>query len=373
MDDQVGAEAGRVDQEGRGEGVVDDRPRPVAVGQLDDRRDVGDAHQRVGDRLEEHRPRLRPPDRRFDLRQVEDVDEGRLHPERGEDVGQHGVGGAVEVAGGDDLVAGLDLAKDGDVDRAHPGAEGDRVLRPFEGGDRRFQGAGGRIAVAGVDVPRTLVAEDGVLGRRLVVDEGGGGVDRRHGRREVRARRSLPGVDGATGEAARRRPRVGVVAVGGQGHVLLAGAIRPSARGTCASPGVYHQAAGGRQQAAGGTAWQVDGRWRQRAGVTGARLNNAPCSNEQAVSPRPAACRLPPPVEVDVANASEDGFLGCLLGLAIGDALGMAVEGWPRERIAARYGAINDYHLLVLPDGRRDQGRRIHRRIGVRPRDRRDH
>lgn len=44
-------------------------------------------------------------------------------------------------------------------------------------------------------------------------------------------------------------------------------------------------------------------------------------------------------------------FLGCLLGLAIGDALGMPVEGWPVERIREQYGWIDRYLPRVGPDG----------------------
>ncbi len=51
------------------------------------------------------------------------------------------------------------------------------------------------------------------------------------------------------------------------------------------------------------------------------------------------------------ASANEDRFLGCLLGLAIGDALGMPVEGWPRQRIAERFGRIDGYHPRLFPDG----------------------
>lgn len=49
-------------------------------------------------------------------------------------------------------------------------------------------------------------------------------------------------------------------------------------------------------------------------------------------------------VEQSTARVStKDRFLGCLLGLGIGDALGMPVEGWSREEIAARYGWIDGY------------------------------
>ncbi|MDP9470128.1 MAG: ADP-ribosylglycohydrolase family protein [Chloroflexota bacterium] len=50
-------------------------------------------------------------------------------------------------------------------------------------------------------------------------------------------------------------------------------------------------------------------------------------------------------------RATEDKFLGCLLGLAIGDALGMPVEGWSRERIVETFGRLDGYHPRVFPDG----------------------
>jgi len=45
----------------------------------------------------------------------------------------------------------------------------------------------------------------------------------------------------------------------------------------------------------------------------------------------------------------EDRFVGCLLGLAIGDALGMPVEGWSAAAIRARYGRL----VSFLPAPRR--------------------
>jgi len=38
-----------------------------------------------------------------------------------------------------------------------------------------------------------------------------------------------------------------------------------------------------------------------------------------------------------------DRFIGCLLGTAIGDALGMPVEGWSAEAIRRRYGTLADF------------------------------
>lgn len=53
----------------------------------------------------------------------------------------------------------------------------------------------------------------------------------------------------------------------------------------------------------------------------------------------------------NVANANQDQFLGGLLGLAIGDALGMPVAGWTAERIRDRFGAIDGYRQRTLDDG----------------------
>ena len=54
---------------------------------------------------------------------------------------------------------------------------------------------------------------------------------------------------------------------------------------------------------------------------------------------------------------SENKFIGCLVGCAIGDALGMPVEGWPKERIRACLGKITDYlDPIILHD---ESGKRL--------------
>lgn len=52
-----------------------------------------------------------------------------------------------------------------------------------------------------------------------------------------------------------------------------------------------------------------------------------------------------------VGLLTKDKFQGALLGTLVGDALGMAVEGWDRERIIARYGAIKEMRPGHLPAG----------------------
>jgi ADP-ribosylglycohydrolase len=51
------------------------------------------------------------------------------------------------------------------------------------------------------------------------------------------------------------------------------------------------------------------------------------------------------------ARATQERTLGSILGLGIGDALGMPISGWSAERIAETYGTIDAYHPLVFSDG----------------------
>ncbi len=50
-------------------------------------------------------------------------------------------------------------------------------------------------------------------------------------------------------------------------------------------------------------------------------------------------------------SADQGRFLGSLLGMAIGDAMGMPVAGWSPARIAERFGRIEHYHRRVFDDG----------------------
>jgi ADP-ribosylglycohydrolase len=54
---------------------------------------------------------------------------------------------------------------------------------------------------------------------------------------------------------------------------------------------------------------------------------------------------------VAISTVNQDQFLGGLLGLAIGDAMGMPVRGWSADQIRERLGRIDGYHRLGLEDG----------------------
>ena len=50
-------------------------------------------------------------------------------------------------------------------------------------------------------------------------------------------------------------------------------------------------------------------------------------------------------------NADQNAFLGSLLGMGMGDALGMPVAGWSAAKIRERHGLIDGYRPLVFADG----------------------
>lgn len=50
-------------------------------------------------------------------------------------------------------------------------------------------------------------------------------------------------------------------------------------------------------------------------------------------------------------RATQERTLGAILGLGIGDALGMPAIGLARQEIAAQFGAIDDYHGRIFADG----------------------
>ncbi|MEO7994783.1 MAG: ADP-ribosylglycohydrolase family protein [bacterium] len=53
----------------------------------------------------------------------------------------------------------------------------------------------------------------------------------------------------------------------------------------------------------------------------------------------------------DPAPSTLERCIGTLFGLAIGDALGAPVEGWPRETIRTAYGFIRDYQYTMMGKG----------------------
>ena len=197
----VGAQRDRLLQVGRGEGVVDDEERAALVGDPRERRDVGDAEQRVG-RASRPRsswsararapraPRRRRPRRRW----------GAPCPTAGH-LGEQPVGAAVRVVGDDDVVAGCGRARSKVSSAASPEAKASPRSTSLERGEALLERRTG-----GVGRARVLVAAAQPADAVLLV--GGHLVDRRHDRPGQRvgflARRGWRGGEAADPSGVRR-------------------------------------------------------------------------------------------------------------------------------------------------------------------------
>src|SRR5690606_5895278 len=125
--------------------------------------------------------------------------EGGLHAEAAQGDVELGDGAAVQLRGGDDVVARAHQCREGDELGAHPGGGGDRADPALEGGDALLEGGGRGVADAGVDVA-VLLQRVGVRGGgRIVEDERGGLVDRDRARAVLGVRRAAR-VQGAGAE-----------------------------------------------------------------------------------------------------------------------------------------------------------------------------
>ena len=177
VDDDVRAEVDGSGEIGRGEGGIDDQRQAVGVGDVGDGLEVGDFQRGIGDGLAEQGAGL-GVDGGGEVFRVVGIDEAHLDAERGQDVVELGVGAAVEVAGGDDVVAGLGEVDDGVEDGGGAGGDGEAGGAAFERGDALFEHVVGGVHQAGVDVAEFAQGEQvgGVLG--AVEHVGGGAVDR---------------------------------------------------------------------------------------------------------------------------------------------------------------------------------------------------
>jgi len=147
-------------QHRRRERVVHGAERAVLVGDVGQRVDVVDVHQRV-------RRRLDPEEFGVRLHRVPDgvvvggVDEVERQVVLLVHLREDAVGAAVHVVAGDDVVAGLEQVEHG-VDRAHPGGERAAELAALERGEVRFE-----VGPGGVSRPGVLVAA--VVARRVLL------------------------------------------------------------------------------------------------------------------------------------------------------------------------------------------------------------
>ena len=177
VDHHVGAELERLLAQRRGEDVVDEHLGAGGMGDLRHRGDVDQVERRVGRRLQEHRPGVRPH-RRLPGREVAAFDEGGGDAVARQDGAEDDEAGAEQRPAGHDMVAAAQMAEQGGEHARHAAGGDVAALRPFQQGQARLQHLQRRVAVAGID-EAGLVAGEARLGRRrAVIDEARGQEDR---------------------------------------------------------------------------------------------------------------------------------------------------------------------------------------------------
>ena len=155
----VGAERQRTLEVRRSERVVDDEQRTAPVGELGNGGDVGEAHHRVGRRLDEHQPRRGRHGVGNALR-IARVDVREREPEVLEDFVEQAERAAVDVFTAHDVVAGAEQLHDR-VQAPHAAGEGEAMPAPFERGYVSLQRLARGVLAASVLIP--LVYAQAVL------------------------------------------------------------------------------------------------------------------------------------------------------------------------------------------------------------------
>ena len=175
MDDDVGAMLDRPAEVGGRERVVDDQRQARLVGDLRHRRDVDHDAARIGEVLDEDRLAFRRQ-RAAEILRLGRIDEMAGPAELLERKAELGERAAIEVARGDELVAGLHQGEEGEELRRVARRRRDRRPAAFERGDPLLQHRDGRVGEPRIDVAEIVQIEErgGVvdvvehIGRRLV-------------------------------------------------------------------------------------------------------------------------------------------------------------------------------------------------------------
>ena len=165
--DHVRAVGERLGQVGGRECRVDDQRQPGVVGDLGDGLQVADLERRVGARFAEEGAGVLV-DGGGEVGRLLGVDEAAVDAQRRQDIGEHGVGAAVQVARRDDVVALLRAVDDGvEAGRgARRKSNAAHLRSALQKADAFLDDVGGRVHQARVDVAELLEREEvcGVLG-----------------------------------------------------------------------------------------------------------------------------------------------------------------------------------------------------------------
>ena len=282
--DDVGAERDRLRQIGRGERVVDDQQRAGLMGELGDRRDVDDAEQRVGRRLDPHDLRDAGADRGGERVDVVTRGRGEVEPPRCLDLVEQPVGAAVRITRDDGVVAGHAQGAQDGVLRGQPGRERQPAPPALDRGQALLERGARGVGAAAVLVATAQPAHAVLLVGRRLEDRGYDGAGGRIG--------LLTGVDGERLEVHGHERRC----CAGRWH----DAARPSDAETWSPP------------------CPESARWSRR--WTRPRRPPGDCP---ATSPEPAGGRPTP----DRSQRQHEAFVALLAGLGVEVVVAEAPEG----------------------------------------------
>ena len=175
VDRHVDAEIeGALQQRGH-EGVVEEGREAPFLGEGGDGAQIDDLEEGIGRRFEEDRLGL-GADGGGDGGEIGLIDEGGADAVLGKDLGKVAPRAAVEIVGGDEVIAALEQGE-GAADRRHPRRIGKAAHPAFEQGDGFFDLVAAGIAAAGVVVFAGFAA--GMVVGRGKVDRDGAGAGRR--------------------------------------------------------------------------------------------------------------------------------------------------------------------------------------------------
>ena len=153
VDDDVGSVIEGVGEVGRGAGGVDNERKAVGLGDLADGVEVGDFERGIRDGFAKKGARFFI-DRVGELLGILGVDEADFDPESRKDVLELGVAAAVEILGGDDVVACFREVDDGIENGCGAGrvSQSRHFVSAFEKADALLEHIGGGIHEAGVNI-----------------------------------------------------------------------------------------------------------------------------------------------------------------------------------------------------------------------------
>ena len=177
VDDDIGAELQGFLLERGGEDVIDHHQRAGGVGEVADGLDVHEVQHRVGRAFQQHHGGFGGEGLGPGV-EIGAIDKHRLHTVTRQQGGDDPVAGAEQGAGGDEAIAGFQMAEQGGMHGSHAGGGGATGLGAFEQGEATFEHGHGGVAEAGILVMLHLPLERGFGLLGAVIDEAGGEKER---------------------------------------------------------------------------------------------------------------------------------------------------------------------------------------------------